>query len=116
MLLTESIDISKFDAWKNAALDAFEIENADAVAVDEANNMMTINYDVEGNTFNVVVDLNKMLITVKVSDPDDKTKIDTLVYKIPSEDIVEDLIRSIANVLFWGNPEGENLLNANELK
>ena len=46
MLLTESIDISKFDAWKNAALDAFEIENADAVAVDEANNMMTIKQEI----------------------------------------------------------------------
>ena len=116
MLLTESTDVSKFSAWEQAAVEAFELENTDTVAVDEANNMMTINCDVEGNTFNVVVDLNKMLITVKASDPEDKTKIDTWVYKIPSEDTVEDLIRAIANVLFWGNPEGENLLNANELK
>ena len=115
MLLTESTNVSKFDAWQNAAIEAFEIENSDAVVVDEANNMMTINYDVEGNTFNVVIDLNKMLITVKYSDPEDKTKIYTSVYKIPSEDTVEDFIRAIANVLFWGNPEGENLLNDNEL-
>jgi len=116
MLMTESVETSKFDAWEHAVFDAFEFEDPNAVVVDEANNMMTINYDVEGNTFDVVVDLNKMFVTVKASDPEDKTRIDTWVYKIPNEDKVEDIIRSIANVLFWGNPEGEDFLNSIELK
>lgn len=116
MLITKSVETSKFDAWEHAVFDAFEFENNDAVVVDEANNMMTINYDAEGNTFNVVVDLNKMLVTVKASDPEDKTHIDTWVYKIPNEDKVEDIIRSIANVLFCGNSEGEEFLNSIELK
>lgn len=107
---------AQFDAWTQKFCESFELDDTSNISADVANKTLKMHYECEGNLFEVSIDINDMLITERNSDPEDNTTIHTTRYKIQNLNEVEDLIGFIANVLFWGNSEGEEFLTQHEIK
>ena len=105
-----------FDSWTQKICESFEFDDTSNISADVANKTLKMRYECEGNSFELSIDLNDMLITEHDSDPEDNTNIHTSHYKITNLDEVEDLIGYIANVMFWGNSEGEEFLKQHEIK
>jgi len=115
-MATQNITTAQYHEWVNDFEEAFEIEDTSTIKVDEVNSVMHWLYNPEGSTFDMTLDFNEMLVTVRYSDPEDNTEIYTDNYHIKSLADVSQLIHSIANVTFWGNSEGEDFLKQCEAK
>ena len=107
---------AQFDAWTQKICESFEFDDTSNISADVANKTLKMRYECEGNSSELSININEKLITMSISDPEDNTIIHTTRYKITNLNEVEDLIGCIANVIFWGNPEGEEFLAQHEIK